>query len=413
MLGQSAVVALLPLWLAGVSALRMLGDLSFDSTTGSQAHSATSMASLSVPFHSIVNAASVDEFNSSSASISAASASMVFYQHLLALLQPKSTSCLIAGRLPFGSTSRHITGQVVERFYGDGTQVECTVMSDTLTLAGVSIPNQHVCVATVAKFPSTAGISGMIGLGPPRRTDSADVFSNMKTTFNDSMVSFYYNRQVIPVTPKDLIPDAGEVTFGTPNAARYTGDFNWFPSHPTDPHWAVTLSSIEVNGKIVTQNKHITAMIDTGTTLVILDEVTFRAINIAMDGVRQGPVYVVDCAKVKSFPPVIFTFGKISIVMPWDQQYFVFQNKYCISVFSYIEGGSMASATILGAWFLRNHYVVFDYGGARIGLATPVGDVVPVVLPPGGRSGGVVTRGGGGWGSVLIVIIAGMIVYAM
>ncbi|KAJ1342765.1 hypothetical protein BSLG_002669 [Batrachochytrium salamandrivorans] len=286
-------------------------------------------------------------------------------------------------------------------------------MSDTLTLAGVSIPNQHVCVATVAKFPSTAGISGMIGLGPPRRTDSADVFSNMKTTFNDSMVSFYYNRQVIPVTPKDLIPDAGEVTFGTPNAARYTGDFNWFPSHPTDPHWAVTLSSIEVNGKIVTQNKHITAMIDTGTTLVILDEVTFRAINIAMDGVRQGPVYVVDCAKVKSFPPVIFTFGKISIVMPWDQQYFVFQNKYCISVFSYIEGGSMASATILGAWFLRNHYVVFDYGGARIGLATPVGDVVPVVLPPGGRSGGVVTRGGGGWGSVLIVIIAGMIVYAM
>jgi hypothetical protein len=71
------------------------------------------------------------------------------------------------------STFSTIGASVTESItYGDGTNIQCTVGRDTLSIAGLSFPNQNFCQAT-SIATSTAESDGIIGLGPPKGRGSS------------------------------------------------------------------------------------------------------------------------------------------------------------------------------------------------------------------------------------------------
>ncbi|KAJ1342523.1 hypothetical protein BSLG_002915 [Batrachochytrium salamandrivorans] len=126
------------------------------------------------------------------------------------------------------SSLRNSTQINLERQYGDGTRIRCTVVTDLLVIAGIKIPKQNICAATFIEFANSLGQDGLIGIGPPQQTDPADVFVMLRTVTTESKI----------------IANSGEITFGTPNPARYSGEFTWLPIITTDSRWAVTLDSI-------------------------------------------------------------------------------------------------------------------------------------------------------------------------
>nr|KAJ3411141.1 Vacuolar protease A [Polyrhizophydium stewartii] len=263
------------------------------------------------------------------------------------------------------------------RQYGDGTSVDCVIVQDSLTIAGITIPDQNICAATSIVYPQVTQEDGLVGLAPPQVSDPADVFGNLKSAFSESKVSFWYDRNVNSLDANSgIVPNAGEITFGTPASSRYTGDFAWLPIIRTASHWSVTLNSVTVNG-VTTNAKTTQSLMDTGTSLIYLSPEIFKAVNGPMGGVlASDSIYQVDCTKVRSFPDITFTFNGAPLTLTWDQQIIILQKKYCISVFS----TSTDLPPIFGASFLRNFYTTFDYSG-RIGFAKPTGDVTPLNVP--------------------------------
>ncbi|KAL2919425.1 hypothetical protein HK105_201070 [Polyrhizophydium stewartii] len=384
----------------------------------------TSKKTLSVPFKSVLRA------GAGSASLSATSQAQALFVTVQVGTPPvdvnvlldtgsptfwiNSALCKTAGCSktvgkynPSSSSTASLSTSVLQRKYGDGTSVTCSIYNDNLSIAGVSIPKQPVCVATALDFPNTSGLEGLIGLGPPHQTDPAEVFSYMRSSFPESKVSFYYNRQVAAVEKGVILDNAGEVTFGVPNAARYTGSFNWLPIDPTADHWTVPFTATKVDGSSVRPTS--AAIVDTGTTLVYLDSVSFALVNSKMRGLNAGGVYQVDCANVKSFPPITFTLGGVDFTLTWDKQFFVLKNQYCISIFSTIPG----FPTLFGAGFIRQFYTSFDYANSTIGFAKLAGDDPTINIPGVGPSGGSGGSGGSGKNSATGMIAGGSIAAAM
>ncbi|KAK5664566.1 hypothetical protein QVD99_008628 [Batrachochytrium dendrobatidis] len=306
------------------------------------------------------------------------------------------------------TTAKTINNTLLNRDYGDGTSVKCLVISDTLVIAGVAIPNQSICSATAINYPSMSSEDGLIGLAPPHYSnDPADVFSNLKNVFPQNKVNFYYNRNVNSLESNTgLVPNAGEITFGAPDPNRFTGNFKWMPIVTTESHWAVAFDSVTINGRTTSASK-ISALFDTGTSLIYLNQPIFNAVNSAMGGVkiRNSDIYQVDCTKVKSFPPVTFTFNGNSFTLNWDQQVIVLQGQTCISLFS--ASGDLP--TIFGASFLRQFYTSFDYTGL-VGLAPPTGSVKAMIVPStSGFKNSALSTLGGSFSSLILPFAVGVL----
>eukprot|EP00842_Homolaphlyctis_polyrhiza_P006858 jgi/Hompol1/761/HPOL_003917-RA len=284
--------------------------------------------------------------------------------------------------LVFASTSPIIRQlNILDReTYGDGTSVSCSVITDQVSIAGVTLMTQPICVALALRQTTLSPEDGLIGLGPPQSVSSepADLFANLRSSFNQSKISFFYNRAVNSIDgSSEVVPNAGEITFGDPNPARFTGSFTWIPINPSDPHWAVTIDSITVNGQSMSFGQ--TALMDTGTTLIYITNPMFATINAQMNGIATNGMYQVDCTKVRSFPPITFSMGGASFTLTWDKQVVVLQNRFCVSVFSEALDGL---PSILGVSFLRHFYTSFDFSGqGRIGIAATTAPPAPPNLP--------------------------------
>ncbi|KAI8924712.1 aspartic peptidase domain-containing protein, partial [Entophlyctis helioformis] len=280
------------------------------------------------------------------------------------------------------STFRNSTAVEIERTYGDGTRVRCEINEDRLTFAGITVPNQKVCVVTGLQTSTSAREDGLLGLGPPQTRDPVEVFPNLRGSFPASAVSFWYDRNVNSLdVATGIVPNGGEVAFGLPDPARFTGEWSWLPIDQSTKHWAVTMDSVVVDGRTVpVEAADATTIMDTGTTLIILPYNVFRVINNRMGGKSAGGngVYTLDCKTVRSLPPVTFNLNGKPFTLTWDMQFYVVR-EYCVSAFGTVPN----LPAILGVAFLRHFYTTFDYDNARVGLATPTGNNPVPKLPSG------------------------------
>eukprot|EP00842_Homolaphlyctis_polyrhiza_P001696 jgi/Hompol1/2527/HPOL_006032-RA len=190
-------------------------------------------------------------------------------------------------------------------------------------------------------------------------------------------MSFWYNR----AGPANG-PNAGEITFGGINPARVntTQKPAWLPTLPMTQDtsaWTVSLSAAAVGSQTVaTQGTQ--AIIDSGSTLIILPRAVFNGLNAVVQATLDPNlgVYTFDCGKVATLPPISFTFAGSPhpYVLSAGQQIYYASGSTCAWGLTPTDD----TLAIFGVVFMRQFYVTFDFTGPmQIGLS-----MLPGVPPP-------------------------------
>ncbi|KAJ7982788.1 acid protease [Mycena polygramma] len=239
------------------------------------------------------------------------------------------------------------------------------VFNDTVTVAGVTAQSQSVGASNhysvefeADEFPP----DGLVGMAFP----ALAVFGD-----NPLFTTLVSQGSVAPVFGVKLADNGSELLLGGVDPALFTGDFRNVSLIEED-FYALNLQALAVNETTVATANGITAIVDTGTTLLIGDPTGVQFVYGGIPGAKDasailGPgFFTVPCDSIPTtgiglddqlfdVAPEIFNLG-------------VLEGNDCV-------GGLVSEAGIpfwvLGDIFLRNFYTVFDQGNTRVGFATP------------------------------------------
>ncbi|KAG1899649.1 aspartic peptidase domain-containing protein [Suillus fuscotomentosus] len=172
------------------------------------------------------------------------------------------------------------TGQSVLVSYGSG-YFAGTEYTDTLTLGGITIPNQSIGVAADSSgFP---GVDGILGIGPVDLTAGTlvDEPSTTIPTVTDTLHSQgtihheFVSISFEPTTSMEVTN--GKLTFGGTIADGHVGPITYYPitqTNPSSTYWGIDQSISYGSTTILSSTAGI---VDTGTTFI----------NIATDAFDQ------------------------------------------------------------------------------------------------------------------------------
>jgi hypothetical protein len=252
------------------------------------------------------------------------------------------------------STSKKATGSW-KISYGDGSSASGDVWTDTVTVADVAIPGQAI---ELAKKLSTSFLQdnsndGLLGLAwPSINTVSpksvATPVQNMitKKLISQPLFSVKLSRGTAP----------GFYSFGYVDPDAAPGELTYTSVDNSQGFWQAASASWSLNGKTHTRKGN-TAILDTGTTLALVDDDIVSAIYKAIPGAtfddEQGGWKYPSTAKV---PTVQFAIGdKLYTVNAADFAYGEADSGY---LFGGIQSRGDLSFDILGDIFLKSVYVV-------------------------------------------------------
>ncbi|KAI8982152.1 aspartic peptidase domain-containing protein [Mycotypha africana] len=265
--------------------------------------------------------------------------------------------------------------------YGDGSVVKGYTAIETITLGNVSQPNQRfgLVTAQTAELAQDRYLDGIFGLAfPPlaytgiRSSIVQDLHQAGHIT--SPIVSFYLGQA------KD--GGKGEVIFGDFNRNHFEGDLKYVPV-TLQKYWQVELNSMNIdNGPNILNSTAFPAIVDTGTTLIIVPPHMSQAIHQAIPGAEYEPMHgwriPCDFAEPQSsngqmtdsvlnirlgeqeFPLLLKDLVRARAVFPFKGP-----KMMCYSGVAEAQ----TPMIILGDTFLRKYYSVFDFGHARIGFA--------------------------------------------
>jgi hypothetical protein len=162
-------------------------------------------------------------------------------------------------------------------------------------------------------------------------------------------------------------PNDGEVNFGGPDMGVIDGSLNYIPTLTnTNGFWEIPIDSLSVDGKSGTLPQGRTALLDSGTSFMLLPPADAAVLHGLIPGSAQsGDDYTLPCDT------------KLTITLGFGGK------KYDINYKDYVGrqvgDGKCASNIVAkqvfadGQWlvgdvFLKNVYALFDYDGSRIGL---------------------------------------------
>lgn len=111
-------------------------------------------------------------------------------------------------------------------------------------------------------------------------------------------------------------------------------------------------------------------MIDTGTSLLLIDDKIVDAYYKQVDGAKENYSaggYTFDCAT--KLPDFSVKIGDYTAVIPGDVINYAPLQKGSSTCFGGIQSNSGLGFSIFGDIFLKSQYVVFDSHGPRLGFA--------------------------------------------
>ncbi|GAA5801972.1 aspartic peptidase domain-containing protein [Helicostylum pulchrum] len=258
--------------------------------------------------------------------------------------------------------------------YGDGSSVVGYTGRDIVHLGNISQPDQLIGLVTkeTAQFASDRYLDGIFGLAFPPLA-----FTNI----NNSIVEELYMSGSIPAPIVSFYlghyrdGGKGEVLFGDINQNYFEGELRYVPV-TLKKYWQVDLSGISVNGRKV-MNGSVPAIIDTGTTLIIVPPYIAQEIHSVIPGSEYSSMYGwrIPCSFAGHPTQEAITFNLDNQDFPILLKDFVRAKTSPSSGNSTVQmcfsGIAQANTPliILGDTFLRSYYSVYDFANARIGLA--------------------------------------------
>ncbi|TFK76153.1 acid protease [Pluteus cervinus] len=249
--------------------------------------------------------------------------------------------------------------------YGDGSTVSGEQYTDTVTLGGLTATKQVLGAAKQyssgfesSQFPP----DGLLGMG----FQSISVY-NSNPVFQSLIAQ---GKTTSPEFSFKLSSSGSELFVGGVDSSLAKGSTTYVPV-TQQGYWQVNLDSLTVNNKKVASS--LSAIIDTGTTLIIGDSASVKAFYAAIPGskdasqtIGQG-YYTIPC---NSVPTPSLTFGGTTFAVSpsvFNLGQLQAGSSDCVGGINAVDG---LGFWVVGDVFLQNVLTTFDVGNARVGFAT-------------------------------------------
>ncbi|KAJ1966352.1 aspartic proteinase precursor [Dipsacomyces acuminosporus] len=254
--------------------------------------------------------------------------------------------------------------------YGTGGLIG-QVGADTMHVGNVSVPSTRVGLAThMDRFFSKVHFDGVFGLGFPRlsRTQSLPpLYTMIQHGLLEKPVFSFWIRE-----GRQGQHAGGEVVLGGVNPKRFEGEAVSVPLI-RKMYWEVELTGLLVDEYPVPNISSQTAIIDTGTALIVLPAVDADIVNQFLGAVplyNAYGLYAIDC-HTKNKPKLKFIFGGQVFTIKPEHYILPVGKGRCVSAFA-ASTSSDLSRWVIGDSFLRAWHTTFDMEALEIRLAKAV-----------------------------------------
>lgn len=239
------------------------------------------------------------------------------------------------------------------------------VYNDEVSFSGFRTRIAFGGAANSASAFANFDIDGIMGLAA---TDTSDSFPGILTTLkNQSLI----DERVFGVNlGRAKNPDdEGSITFGGYDEDKFDGDIVWTSVIEDSVLWTIPVDSTRLSGTELTFNSTRNAVVDTGTTLIVMPPDDALSLHSYISGAQtDGSNYAVPCSTNMTlqlgFGGAVWTIDTSDMVgSPVSDG-----SDMCASNVQGIDfaGGS---TWLVGDVFLKNVYSVFDMDQRRVGFA--------------------------------------------
>jgi hypothetical protein len=184
------------------------------------------------------------------------------------------------------STFQSLDGATFNISYGDGSFAEGPVGLDTVDIGGATVTQQAIGLPTLVadSFVSDVSSNGLVGLA----------FSALNTVQPQQQKTFFANvvndleQPVFTANLKHGV--AGAYEFGNIDDTQFTGSLTQVPVDSSQGFWEFATTQIAVGSEQVqtVQGGSGTAIADTGTSLLIVDDAVVDAYYTQVDGAQNS-----------------------------------------------------------------------------------------------------------------------------
>jgi len=208
---------------------------------------------------------------------------------------------------------------------------------------------------------SIGKFDGILGLG-----FTSISIDGATTVFENALKQNKLDQPIFSFYLGDNAP--GELTFGGYDASKFEGDLN-FVHLDAATYWQITLDKIAAGDFEKESSDKITAIVDSGTSLLTGPKADVAKIAEAV-GATPNIVgeYTIDCKNLDDIPDVTFTIGGIEYTIPGKKTVIQAQGT-CLFAFMGIDFPAPGPQWILGDVFMREYYTVFNYNDKTVGFA--------------------------------------------
>ncbi|KAL8720601.1 MAG: hypothetical protein Q9225_002565 [Loekoesia sp. 1 TL-2023] len=262
--------------------------------------------------------------------------------------------------------AQEIDGATWSIRYGDGSSSNGIVYTDTVTVGQTTFAGQAVELATNVsdQFQRDVDNDGLLGLA----------FDKLNTVRPNPQKTFFSNvlpSLSAPLFTVDLKKGApGTFDFGFVDDAKHTGDVTFVGVDSSRGFWTFDCSGYSVGGGPATSSS-ISAIADTGTTLLYLPDDIVAAYYGAVDGAQndqQQGGYTYPCST--DLPDISFAIGSYTAVVPGSYVNYAPVDQSGTTCFGGIQSSTGIGINIFGDIFLKSQFVVFQGGdNPQLGFA--------------------------------------------
>ncbi|KAJ2489376.1 aspartic proteinase precursor [Coemansia sp. RSA 2050] len=282
-----------------------------------------------------------------------------------------SIACSVHSRFNHSASASYVTSHLPFSLnYGTGGLIG-QVGSETLRVGNVSAPGLHVGLAThMGRFFRTTQFDGVLGLGFPKLSRiQADppLYTMIQEGLLEKPVFSFWVRE-----GKNGQHAGGEVVLGGVNEKRFEGRARNIPI-VRKMYWEVELNGLLINENQVPNISSQTAIVDTGTALIVLPAVDADAVNQFLGAIPlfdEYGLYAIDCHK-NNKPTIKFMLAGETFAIGPSHYILPVGKDRCVTAFAASTTPDL-SRWVIGTSFLRAWHTTFDVENFEIRLARAV-----------------------------------------
>ncbi|KAG0242967.1 hypothetical protein BGW41_003132 [Actinomortierella wolfii] len=263
--------------------------------------------------------------------------------------------------------------------YADNTWIRGNLGRDDVSVAGITIRKQTLGLATT--ITTRTEVDGIMGLG----FDSNSEIPGMKTPVTNMIEQGQIDQPIVSVwlnkasnQGKD-VSDGGQFIFGGMDSSLFNPPITYLPV-TSSREWQVATDKVYLGSKLLTSNPP-DAIIDTGASYIVFPESLATSFHrlIPNSQYDQQFGWLVPCsmASSRTIGDLTFVFDGTRFSVPFSDIVILKSeyNGFCFSAIDSwreVDGHGGQNTIVLGDLFIKNQYVIYDYGKKQIGLAQKV-----------------------------------------